>query len=157
MEQSNPGACESRRSRHDRPSHPSVFHFTHHAIDRTADSVLALYEIRITIPDDCQLVVNCFALDAKGKIIEGDTVLYKQLAEAGPTMAHACCTCVSSAYLPRRRCARQNRERNRFAASDRRLRRRCADSPARNSRRLPRRSPWTDPSRCFLGRSTSRR
>src|SRR6516164_3072435 len=37
---------------------------------------LSLYEIRVTIPDDPQLVVNCFARDASGRIIEGNTVLH---------------------------------------------------------------------------------
>jgi hypothetical protein len=45
-------------------------------------------------------VVNCFALDANDKIIEGNTVLYKQLAETGPTMAHGCCTCVLAHLFP---------------------------------------------------------
>lgn len=52
---------------------------------------LALYEIRITIPDDSQLVANCFAVDADGKIIEGDTVLHEELVEVDSAMAGCCC------------------------------------------------------------------
>jgi hypothetical protein len=38
------------------------------------------YEIRVTIPDDPQLVVNCFAFDANGRVINGNTVLHEALA-----------------------------------------------------------------------------
>jgi hypothetical protein len=50
---------------------------------------LSLYEIRVTIPDDPQLVVNCFARDASGRIIEGNTVLHADLAEVAGPMDHA--------------------------------------------------------------------
>jgi hypothetical protein len=43
--------------------------------------VLALYEVRITFPDDRNLVINCFADDGKGGIVEGNTVLHKGLVE----------------------------------------------------------------------------
>ena len=51
---------------------------------------LALYEIRITIPDDPQLVVNCFALDANDKVVEGNTVLHEELVEVDSAMAKCC-------------------------------------------------------------------
>jgi hypothetical protein len=33
------------------------------------------YEIRVTIPDGRQLLINCFALGTNGRVIEGNTVL----------------------------------------------------------------------------------
>jgi hypothetical protein len=45
----------------------------------------SFYEIRVTIPDRSQLVVNCFADDGNGNIIEGNTVLHQEWADvAGP-------------------------------------------------------------------------
>jgi hypothetical protein len=43
------------------------------------------YEIRVTIPDDPQLMVNCFAFGLNGTVIAGNTVLHEELAKiAGP-------------------------------------------------------------------------
>lgn len=39
------------------------------------------YEIRLTVPDDRQLLVNCFAFDSNGIILEGNTVLHEGLAQ----------------------------------------------------------------------------
>jgi hypothetical protein len=43
--------------------------------------VLAHYEIRITVPSDQDVVVNCFVTDSDGRIILGNTVLHKNLIE----------------------------------------------------------------------------
>jgi hypothetical protein len=51
---------------------------------------LSLYEIRVTVPDVPQLVVNCFAHDANGEIIEGNTVLHEELVEIGSAIAGCC-------------------------------------------------------------------
>jgi hypothetical protein len=51
---------------------------------------LALYEIRVTIPDVPNLVVNCFAKDVNGKIIDGNTVLHEELVGGGNGMTECC-------------------------------------------------------------------
>jgi hypothetical protein len=43
--------------------------------------ILAHYEIRITVPTDKDVVVNCFALDSDGRIIPVNTVIHKNLIE----------------------------------------------------------------------------
>jgi hypothetical protein len=42
---------------------------------------LVHYEIRITLPRDKDLVVNCFAIDLNERIIEGNTVCHRELVE----------------------------------------------------------------------------
>jgi hypothetical protein len=39
------------------------------------------YEVRITVSDIKNVVVNCFAIDFSGKIITGNTVLHNGLVE----------------------------------------------------------------------------
>jgi hypothetical protein len=51
---------------------------------------LSMYEIRVTVPDVPQLVVNCFAHDASGNIIEGNTVRHDELVEIGSAIAECC-------------------------------------------------------------------
>jgi hypothetical protein len=46
------------------------------------------YEIRVTIPDDRQLMVNCFAFGLNGTVIAGNTVLHEELAEIAGPMSH---------------------------------------------------------------------
>ncbi|HEY6345517.1 MAG TPA: hypothetical protein VIY49_28805 [Bryobacteraceae bacterium] len=40
---------------------------------------LTLYEIRITLPANSPLIVNCFAIDEQGSLIAANTVLHAQL------------------------------------------------------------------------------
>jgi len=49
----------------------------------TAQPSLALshYEVRITVSDIKNVVVNCFAIDFSGHVITGDTVLHSGLVE----------------------------------------------------------------------------
>ena len=42
---------------------------------------LSHYEIRITLPRDKDLVINCFAIEAGGRIIEVNTVRHRELVE----------------------------------------------------------------------------
>jgi hypothetical protein len=41
---------------------------------------LALYEIRITLPANSPLIVNCFAIDSQDNLVAANTVLHAQLA-----------------------------------------------------------------------------
>ena len=40
---------------------------------------LVLYEIRITLPVNSPLIVNCFAINAQGSLVAANTVLHAQL------------------------------------------------------------------------------
>jgi hypothetical protein len=42
---------------------------------------LSHYEVRITLPRDKDIVVNCFAIEAGGRIIEVNTVRHRDLVE----------------------------------------------------------------------------
>jgi hypothetical protein len=42
---------------------------------------LTLYEIRITVPTDSRLIINCFAIDEQGNLVAANTVLHSQLVE----------------------------------------------------------------------------
>ncbi len=42
---------------------------------------LAHFEVRVTVSDLKNVVVNCFALDANGKVVVGNTVLHRSLVE----------------------------------------------------------------------------
>lgn len=43
--------------------------------------ILSHYEVRVSISDIRNVVINCFALDVKGKIRQGNTVRHKDLVE----------------------------------------------------------------------------
>ena len=40
---------------------------------------LTLYEIRITLPTNSPLIVNCFAIDNQDNLVAANTVLHAQL------------------------------------------------------------------------------
>jgi len=42
---------------------------------------LSHYEVRVKVSDGKNVVVNCFAIEAGGAIVPGNTVLHKQLVE----------------------------------------------------------------------------
>jgi hypothetical protein len=42
---------------------------------------LAHYEVRVTVSNITNVVVNCFAIDSSGNIITGNTVLHNNLVE----------------------------------------------------------------------------
>jgi hypothetical protein len=61
---------------------------THYAfialvLQSTAQPALLLshYEVRITLSSNAGIIVNCYAIDATSKIIEGNTALNHELAQ----------------------------------------------------------------------------
>ena len=44
-------------------------------------SNLVLYEIRVTLPANSPLIVNCFAVDNSDRLVAANTVLHSQLVE----------------------------------------------------------------------------
>jgi hypothetical protein len=45
------------------------------------DAALSHYEVRITLPNPDGMVVNCFATDNQGKVVEENSLLHKELVE----------------------------------------------------------------------------
>lgn len=49
-----------------------------------------LYEVRVTVPRNQHLVINCCALDTSFRVVDGNTVRHEELVEVGSAIAGCC-------------------------------------------------------------------